>query len=143
LGRGYEFGTAASTEHPDRGGALMDGSAAPDWGGLVGWGGATRVTVDIDLGSLVGDLTHLAALFYRSDASAAPLPGGVAAAVSDDGASFAPLGDLAPVCADDEHVDVWELRPAGPARGRFVRFDIVPGGFWLLLSELAVYVPEP
>ena len=136
-GRSYELSTAPDATYPDPGGALTDGEAPLLFSDDPGWWSPGEIAVDVDLGAATDGLAIFAAHILRSDVSAAVSPEGVEVLASSDGASFTPVGALAPLLDEDENANVWLLE--APASARYVRFDVTSPAGWLFIAELAVY----
>lgn len=122
---------------------LTDGMYAFSWSDMIGFEGADLVTIVIDLEAVRDDVTFAALKVMRSDGSDVALPDSFIVSISEDGVLYEDLGMATAYLEEDVANDtigtlVWQ-NEEWPGFGRYVRFEVRPGGTaWTMISEAMV-----
>jgi hypothetical protein len=138
----YTLSPPPSIDYPDSGGELINGVTATgeSWGNAAGWLGVNP-TITWDLGRVYN--LHEVQLFVGNSFGTGQFgvyrPASVSVSVSSDGVSFTPVGNLSfsaySSIGTKEQVDLGRLPLS--ASGRWIRYSVVAGGPWVMVTEMA------
>lgn len=139
----YTLSPPPSSSYPDSGGELINGVTATGehWVNAAGWLNVNP-TITWDLGQ-VYNLQEIQ-LFVGNTYGTGQFfgvfrPASVAVSVSSDGVSFTPVGNLSfsaySSIGTKYQVDLGRL-PLN-ASGRWIRYSVVAGGSWVMVTEMA------
>lgn len=141
-GKPYVLSPTPASNYPDSGGELTNSvkTTGESWVNAAGWLYVNPM-VTLDLGQIY-NLTEVQLYVGNSHGNGSYgvyQPASTAVSVSSDGVSFTPVGNLSFSAWSDigtkNQVDRGVA--AVSARGRWVRFSIVAGGPWVMITEMA------